>query len=132
MKKNLLLALMLGAFLDQMSYANPPGGNVATGSTPGRTQAAKLTAENVAAVQPSLRNTPPGRNLPGIGTPANSRSISAGQVELPNTNDRHLGLGNPAIGGPTTPGKALPALTGVVNPAKNTAAVNGSDMKRKP
>ncbi|MGA3265405.1 MAG: hypothetical protein ABSE16_01125 [Verrucomicrobiota bacterium] len=113
MKKNLFAALILGAFLYEAGYADPP-------------------SANVAAVQPPLRNAPPGRNVPGIGAPGNSRSVFAGQIKLPNANDRHLGSGNPAIGGPATPGKALPALTGVVNPAKTTAAVNGSDMKRKP
>jgi hypothetical protein len=37
--------------------------------------------------------------------------------------------GNAFVGGPTKP---APSITGAVNPGKNTAAVSGTGMKRKP
>lgn len=36
------------------------------------------------------------------------------------------------IGEPANPRKVSPVITGAVNPAKNTAAVSGTGMKRKP
>ena len=128
-----------------VSYADPPKASAAApsgqpviarrfnaGSTAGRDQVPKGTAESAPPVQPSLRDAPIGRTVPGVKTPGYVHSVPLGQTKLSLKNVRNPSSGAAVIGGPANPTKVAPAITGAVNPAKNTAAINGTGMKRKP
>ena len=68
--------------------------------------------------------------VPAIKTPGDSHSVPSGQTKSPLPNERRPGLGT-SIGGPAAPGKTTPSIIGAVNPAKSTAAVNGTGMNHK-
>jgi hypothetical protein len=54
------------------------------------------------------------------------------QAKLPLKNTPRPGSGATIIGGSANSKKVNPAITGVVNPAKNTAVISGTGIKRKP
>ena len=146
MKRYSLFAIIGCALADGVGYADPgrrkrhcrPAGatenspafqcrvNFQPRTSPGR------DGQSTALVQPSLRASPVARNYPGVETPGYTHSVPAGQARPPLTTAHGPRSGAAAIGGPANPMKTAPVIIGTVNPAKNTAAVNGTGMKRKP
>jgi hypothetical protein len=90
---------------------------------------------HAAPLQPSQRDVPADRSAGNIETPGNfSRrdGIPSVQTRSPLKTVRNSGSGAATIGGPANPTKAASVITGAVNPEKNTVAVNGTGMNRKP
>jgi hypothetical protein len=146
MKRYSLFAIIGCALASSVGYADPAGVSATAapqgqpkiarrfnaGSTSSQGRVPEGTAESTALVQPSLRDSPVARNYPGVETRGYTHSVPAGQAKPPLTTAHGPRSGAAAIGGPANPMKTAPVIIGTVNPAKNTAAVNGTGMKRKP
>jgi hypothetical protein len=70
--------------------------------------------------------------VPGAPVLKRLNPVPSGPAQSSLKTARTAGSGAAGIGGPAHPTKAGPFLTGAVNPAKNTAAVNGTGMNHKP
>ena len=108
------------ALATNMAHASPPS------------DVAGANDKTAAPIQTPGRKIPVSHNVPGIETPGYFHSVPSEKMKPSHKNASNVNPVAAAIGGPVSSTKAASCVTGTINPAKSTAAINGTDAKRKP